>query len=95
MNVLVWSYVEVGIGVVAACLPTLKPLFYNYSVDSIVASLCSKLSLRSINSDSRGRKHSSRVLNGPSDLELFPYDASNHTHSHISGVVSSGTSDTP
>ncbi|KAI0381323.1 hypothetical protein F5Y04DRAFT_280856 [Hypomontagnella monticulosa] len=84
-NVLVWSYVEVGVGVVAACLPTLKPIFDERSLDSIVASVRSKVSLRSLNSNSRDRKPSNGGPNGSNDLEMFPFDALNHTYNEISG----------
>ncbi|KAI1387537.1 uncharacterized protein F4822DRAFT_406842 [Hypoxylon trugodes] len=89
-NVLVWSYVEVGVGVVAACLPTLKPIFDNRSLNSIVASARSKVSLRSNNSGSRNRSNGDRAPDGSSGLELFPYDASKqiHNYSQISGAES-------
>ncbi|OTB02915.1 hypothetical protein M426DRAFT_322160 [Hypoxylon sp. CI-4A] len=86
-NVLVWTYVEVGVGVVAACLPTLKPIFDNRSVASVVASVRSKVSLRSMNSNGRARNPSEHEAGG---LEIFPYDASKqiHNYSQISGADS-------
>ncbi|TRX87975.1 hypothetical protein FHL15_011116 [Xylaria flabelliformis] len=56
-NVLVWAYVEVGVGIVAACLPTLGPIFDNHSIDSVVASVRSRVSLASLGSKG-SRDHS-------------------------------------
>ncbi|KAI0157122.1 hypothetical protein GGR52DRAFT_190861 [Hypoxylon sp. FL1284] len=87
-NVLVWGYVEVGVGVVAACLPTLKPIFDNRSLDSIVASVRSKVSLRSLNSSTQRGKPGEEVPISSKDLEMLPFDGSNHNESHISGADS-------
>lgn len=85
-----WSYVEVGVGVVAACLPTLKPIFDNRSLDSTVAIVRSQASLRSMNSNSCGRNPSNLMPDGFSGLELSPYDVSkqSHTYSYINGADS-------
>ena len=42
--------IEAGLAVIAACLPTLRPLFGKISVDSIVNSVRSALSLDSLRS---------------------------------------------
>ena len=42
--------VELGVGMVAICLPTLRPLFRGWSPESIIRSVRSALSLRSIHS---------------------------------------------
>ncbi|KAI9743050.1 MAG: hypothetical protein M1818_003345 [Claussenomyces sp. TS43310] len=52
-NVMVWGYVEAGVGVIAACLPTLRPLLNSRMPESIVNSVRSKLSLNSIRSPRR------------------------------------------
>ena len=44
---MVWSQVEASVGVIAACLPTLKPLLHGQSPESILRSLRSRLSLHS------------------------------------------------
>lgn len=44
----VWSQVEAGVAVVAACLPTLRPLLFGKSIDSLIGSIRSMLSLNSI-----------------------------------------------
>lgn len=44
---LFWNMLEVSLGIVASCLPTLRGLFTNRSVDSVVNSIKVKLSIRS------------------------------------------------
>ena len=51
-NVVVWSMVEAGVAVIAACLPTVRPLFLGKSPESLIGSIRSMLSLNSI-----GRSH--------------------------------------
>ncbi|PQE27152.1 integral membrane protein [Rutstroemia sp. NJR-2017a WRK4] len=48
-NVEIWSEVEVCIAVIAACLPTLRPLFSGSSPESIIGSIRSVISLSSLN----------------------------------------------
>ncbi|KAF7534587.1 hypothetical protein G7054_g6143 [Neopestalotiopsis clavispora] len=83
----VWTYVEVGVGVVAACLPTLKPIFRGRTLDSIVASVRSVLSIPS--NRSRGSNASSRRqrADGTQDLQMYPYGTpkQSHNYSQISG----------
>ncbi|KAI0157766.1 hypothetical protein GGR57DRAFT_510708 [Xylariaceae sp. FL1272] len=38
-NVIIWGYVEVGVGIIAACLPTLYPIFHHRRVESVIASV--------------------------------------------------------
>jgi hypothetical protein len=54
--VLFWPMIEMGVAMVAACLPTLRPLFYGVSLESIINSVRSMISLQSIRSGSG--KHS-------------------------------------
>jgi hypothetical protein len=42
--------VEMGVALVVACLPTLRPLFHGFSAESVVRSARSKLSLQSLRS---------------------------------------------
>ncbi|KAI1085223.1 hypothetical protein F5B20DRAFT_521410 [Whalleya microplaca] len=81
-NILVWSYVEVGVGVMVACLPTLKPTFDNYSLDSIVANVRLKVSLRSINFNSHGSSPSDRTLDSPGGLEMMSCDSLKQNRSY-------------
>ena len=46
-DVVVWSQVEVGVAVIAACLPTLRPLFHGNSPETLMGSIRSMLSLSS------------------------------------------------
>ncbi|EED14508.1 conserved hypothetical protein [Talaromyces stipitatus ATCC 10500] len=65
-NVMVWGYIEASVGVIAACLPTLRPLMKARMPESIVNSARSKLSLNSLRSSPPSRMR--RV----SDEELVP-----------------------
>ncbi|KAL9073756.1 MAG: hypothetical protein Q9161_002794 [Pseudevernia consocians] len=51
--ILFWPMVEMGVALVAACLPTLRPLFHDVSVESVIHSVRSKLSLSSLRSTSK------------------------------------------
>ena len=53
--------VELGVGMIAICLPTLRPLFHGWSPESIISSIRSALSLRSLHSGgSRARRSAGR-----------------------------------
>ncbi|KAI1132271.1 hypothetical protein F5Y10DRAFT_218512 [Nemania abortiva] len=81
-NVLVWTYVEVGVGIVAACLPTLKPILDDRSIDSVVASVRSKISLQTLDSKSGHSKNSkNKAPDGSNGLELASNQ--NHTYNEI------------
>jgi hypothetical protein len=71
---MVWSYVEVGVGVVAACLPTLQPWLHRQAPESIVNSVRSKISLQSFEFGQRKRAPDSTVGTSKSDLESQDYD---------------------
>lgn len=58
---LFWGMVELGVGMIAICLPTLRPLFAGWSPESIIRSIRSAISLRSIQSGgSKASKGSAR-----------------------------------
>lgn len=59
-NVVVWSQVEAGVAVLAACLPTLRPLLFGHAAESLIRSIRSLLSLSSRQSSKR---HGSDVEN--------------------------------
>ncbi|EPE28839.1 hypothetical protein GLAREA_09960 [Glarea lozoyensis ATCC 20868] len=73
-NAMVWSYVEVGVGVVAACLPTLRPWLHRRTPESIVNSVRSKISLQSLGSRSKHGAHESVTETSKSDIELQEYE---------------------
>ena len=52
-NVVVWSQVEAGVAVFAACLPTLRPLFLGHAAESLIKSIRSLLSPSSRSSSKR------------------------------------------
>ena len=52
-----WGMLEIGIAMVAACLPVLRPLFQGWSPESIIRSFRSQLSLRSIGSGNKAPFH--------------------------------------
>ncbi|KAI0472212.1 hypothetical protein F4859DRAFT_522164 [Xylaria cf. heliscus] len=80
-NVLVWAYVEVGVAIIAACLPTLNPLLDTRSIGSVVTSVRSQVSLVFFASRNSQLSKTSDV-DGSSGLELHPIDASNPTHKY-------------
>jgi len=45
-----WSMLELGIAMIASCLPILRPLFNNFSPESVINSVRSALSLHSLGS---------------------------------------------
>lgn len=50
---LFWAMMEMGVAMIAVCLPTLRPLFRNWSLESIIRSVRSAVSLRSMGSSRR------------------------------------------
>lgn len=48
-----WGMLEMGVAMIAVCLPTLRPLFHGWSPESIMRSFRSALSLRSVGSRKR------------------------------------------
>ena len=88
---LVWTYVEIGVAIVAACLPTLGPLAKSRTVESLVASVRSKIPIHSFGSRSR---NGSAENQGRKDTEKGPYSGVDAIYSQ-SQVVSSKNSDPP
>jgi hypothetical protein len=52
-TLLFWCMLEVSLGIIACCLPTLRGLIKTRSVDSVVHSIREKISLRSLHSARR------------------------------------------
>jgi hypothetical protein len=73
-NYMVWSYVEAGVGVVAASLPTLRPLVDARMPESIVNSVRSKLSLNSNRSVKRLGSDSEHLASQTDDIHLTSVD---------------------
>jgi len=55
-----WTIPELCVAVIAACLPTLRPIFYGWSPESIVGSIRSIISLRSLDSQGNQSTRSNR-----------------------------------
>lgn len=53
-----WGMVELGVGMIAICLPALRPLFHGWSAESIIRSIRSAISLRSVRSGRSSVKRS-------------------------------------
>jgi len=70
------------VGIVAACLPTLKPIFDNCSIDSVVASVRSKVPWGSLGAKSSYGRSKIGMLDGSSGLELQPIGTSNVSHGY-------------
>lgn len=85
-NAIVWTFVEVGVGVIAACLPTLKPIIDRRTPESIVNSVRSKLSLasdRSTKSRTTGSKPSSH---DPDSYEMPIIDKRNGSSADVDSI---------
>ena len=66
-----WSMLEMGISVVAACLPTIRPLFGELDPERIIHSIRSMFSLTSLSLTSSARRQgvrSTEVLNEDSAI---------------------------
>ena len=76
-----WGLVEGGAGVIAACLPTLKPYFHSRMLESIVNSVRSVLSIGSTHSDARKGSDTDGLAISPESYELANrklYSGPNH-----------------
>lgn len=62
--------VELGVGMIAICLPSLRPLFAGWSAESIIRSLRSRLSLRSVNTSHSGKDCADRLGSGSSTVGM-------------------------
>ena len=57
-----WSLLEIGVAVPVACLPTLRPLFRGFSLESVISGLRSMISLSSVHSQQRKKPQGSYDL---------------------------------
>ena len=62
--------IELGVGMIAICLPLLRPLFAGWSAESIIRSLRSRLSLRSVTSSHSGKHGADRLDSDPSTVGM-------------------------
>ena len=71
-----WGMLEIGIAMVAACLPVLRPLFQGLSPESIIRSLRSQLPLKSAGSSkqiSHNAKGRARRTESMTAITGIPY----------------------
>ena len=69
-----WGMLEIGIAMVAACLPVLRPLFQGWSPESIIRSFRSQISLRSIGSGNKANaKASAKRTESETAITGVPY----------------------
>ena len=61
---------EMGVGMIAVCLPTLRPLFHGWSPMSIIRSFRSALSLDSVGSKKRTFRSSAANPRGRAESEI-------------------------
>lgn len=69
--ILFWPMIQMGVALIAACLPTLRPVFHDFSPESVIRSLRSKLSLHSTPSKSSIRDESLRVSHESESTKAF------------------------
>ena len=79
---MLWTSIEPTLGVVGACLPTLRPVFSGISPESVIRSIRSQISLHSLRSPKRSPKGS---LNATS--HSGPSSNSNERFVHTDGAV--------
>jgi hypothetical protein len=65
---MVWSFVEVGVGVVAACLLALHPWVHRRTLESVVNSVRSHISLHSLEPSKMHRTPDSGPRTSKSDV---------------------------
>ena len=82
---LFWGMMEIGVAMIAICLPTLRPILQNRSLESVVRSVRSAISLRSMGSDHKSpptaeevvaRSESETAITGPPRSGLEYWDQS-------------------
>ena len=78
-----WGYLEIGVGIAAACLPMLRPLFEDWSLESVIRSVRSTISLRSFGNSSNfhhiakegtGRSESETAIRGVPEQEKSQHE---------------------
>ena len=79
-----WGMLEVGIAMVAACLPVLRPLFQGWSPESIIKSFRSQISLRSIGSGNKASKGSAKRTESETAITGVPYAGKSGLNTQVS-----------
>ena len=81
-----WTVPETCIAVVCACLPTLRPIFISMSPESIIGSIRSALSLRSLGGSNHGSPHRSAAQK-PTAYGNAPGSFTQHGSDSMRGFV--------
>lgn len=77
-----WGYLEMGVGIAAACLPMLRPLFEDWSLESVIRSVRSTI-IRSFGNGSNsphiakegtGRSESETAIRGVPEQEKSQHE---------------------
>ena len=89
---MLWTSIEPTLGVIGACLPTLRPLFSGVSPESVIRSIRSQISLHSIRSTKGSPKGSPKGSRDASS-HSGPSSDSNERFAHVGVAESSGTVD--
>ena len=79
---MLWTSIEPTLGVIGACLPTLRPFFSGISPESVIRSIRSQISLHSIRSPKRSPKGSPNATS-----HSGPSSDSNERFVHSDGAV--------
>ncbi|MCJ1238721.1 hypothetical protein MMC14_006712 [Varicellaria rhodocarpa] len=89
-NIVVWSLVEAGVAIVAACLPTLRTLIGDHSTEGILRSIRSIFSLSSTRSHAQHRHGSHDIALTDSNEHEHPMDRNRSTETeHTSEIIES------
>jgi len=86
-NAMVWSFVEVAVGTVAACIPTLRPIINARTPESIVNSVRSAITLNSLSSSARRRALQSSVGASGTDLKDFEQLTSSRSNHDANSTI--------
>ena len=69
---LFWGMAELGVGMVAICLPTLRPLLVSWSIEKVIQSVRSVISLHSLASSSSQRGSKGRCQGPTTNNNVEP-----------------------
>ena len=81
-----WTVPETCIAVVCACLPTLRPIFISMSPESVIGSIRSALSLRSLGGSNHSSPHRSAAQK-PTAYGSAPGSFAQHGSDSMRGFV--------
>lgn len=89
-SLVIWTSVEPTLGVIGACLPTLRPVFKGMSPESVIGSIRSALSLRSFRSGQSA--HEAKPEHDREDREALHHEDIGDKKGSL-GDISNGSGD--